>query len=116
MGSMFSDATAFNSIISQWDVSSVTDMSAMFANSIFNGDIALWDVSSVTNMTIMFDGVTLNTNVYSGILQGWSSQSLKSNVTFSAGSSKYSPLAQAARDALVNNYNWTITDWGVESL
>jgi surface protein len=88
----------------------------MFENSAFGGDISLWDVSSVTNMTNMFDGVTLNTNVYSGILQGWSSQSLKSNVTFSAGSSKYSPLAQAARDALVNNYNWTITDWGVASL
>ena len=42
----------FNRDISNWDVSSVTDMSYMFNESNFNGDISNWDVSSVTNMII----------------------------------------------------------------
>ena len=42
--------------ISEWDVSSVTDMTYLFhyAES-FNGDISSWDVSSVTSMESMFD-------------------------------------------------------------
>ena len=44
----------FNGDISNWDVSSVTDMSDMFSESQFNGDISNWDVSNVTNMIGMF--------------------------------------------------------------
>jgi surface protein len=41
--------------ISEWDVSSVTDMSQLFASkTYFNDDISRWDVSEVTNMWGMF--------------------------------------------------------------
>merc|ERR1711988_1351138 len=52
---MFSDANSFNQPINNWDVSNVTNMSAMFseANS-FNQPINNWDVSNVTNMEKMF--------------------------------------------------------------
>ncbi len=41
--------------MSNWDVSSVTDMRATFANAYsFNQDVGAWDVSSVTNMLQMF--------------------------------------------------------------
>jgi surface protein len=55
----------FNSNISNWDVSSVTDMQGMFAGvSTFNSDISNWDVSSVTNMYYMFGGASsFNTNI-----------------------------------------------------
>merc|ERR1719183_2443065 len=42
--------------IGDWDVTSVKDMSSLFANSeSFNGDISKWDVSRVTNMSGMFN-------------------------------------------------------------
>ena len=41
--------------ISDWDVSSVTDMSHLFhSQKLFNDDISRWDVSNVTNMCGMF--------------------------------------------------------------
>ena len=40
--------------INNWDVSSITDMSRLFAEKSFNEDISNWDVSSVTNMNGMF--------------------------------------------------------------
>merc|ERR1712224_1038791 len=41
--------------ISKWDVSRVSDMSAVFNGAAsFNGDISKWDVSSVKDMGSMF--------------------------------------------------------------
>ena len=58
MNSMFWAAPSFNSDISKWDVSSVTEMTNMFASTNFNGDISEWDVSSVTKMNQMFNSAT----------------------------------------------------------
>jgi surface protein len=54
--------------ISDWDVSSVTDMSNLFRNkSTFNEDISGWIVSKVTAMTNMFLGATN----FNQDLSGW---------------------------------------------
>ena len=46
--------------ISQWDVSSVTNMSSLFANAhFFNQPLDKWDVSNVTDMESMFHKATL---------------------------------------------------------
>ena len=53
--------------ISDWDVSSVTNMLSMFyrCNTLKSvGDISYWDVSNVTNMAYMFTGcVNFNQNI-----------------------------------------------------
>ena len=65
MGMMFDGAAAFNGDISHWDVGSVTNMGLMFAEAeAFNGDISQWDVGSVTNMSEMFFlAVTFNGDI-----------------------------------------------------
>merc|ERR1712032_1650977 len=48
-------SNSFNGDISKWDVSKVTSMHGMFFKAaLFNVDISEWDVSSVTDMTSMF--------------------------------------------------------------
>ena len=55
MGSMFSGASSFNQPLNNWNVSSVTDMTGMFSGaSSFNQTLNAWDVSKVTDMRDMF--------------------------------------------------------------
>jgi surface protein len=54
MHSLFSGNKTFNTDISMWDVSNVTDMTGMFANSIYNQPLNNWNVSKVGSMNSMF--------------------------------------------------------------
>ena len=122
MDNMFScsySTCAFNGDISQWNTALVTNMSKMFtcfdSACAFNGNISQWDVAAVTDMARMFEGITLSTENYDALLQGWGSQSLQSGVIFDGGDSQYSSSAQSSRDALVNSYGWTVTDGGLQT-
>merc|ERR1712238_65813 len=67
--------------VSDWDVSSVTDMYYMFGGAgEFNGDVSDWNVSSVKDMESMFSFTTeFNCNV-----SDWNVSSVKSmNYMFS---------------------------------
>ena len=67
MQAMF-HGTPFNGDLSKWDVSNVTNMGSMFTEALaFNGDLSKWDVSNVTNMDDMFHGAL----AFNGNLSKW---------------------------------------------
>ena len=92
----------FDGDVSDWDVSSVTNMNYMFYNSKFNGDISNWDVSNVTNMRAMF----AHSN-YNGDISMWN----VSNVTNMAFLFYYSPFDGKKGDIS----NWDVSDVTVMS-
>lgn len=120
MSHMFYGAKQFNQDIGTWDVSKVKDMSYMFyfANN-FDQALGHWQLTSIVDgssggLTNMFEGVTLSTENYDSTIIGWSEQSLSQSIRFHGGSSKYSRLAASARQRLVEQFNWSITDGGME--
>jgi len=113
---MFDNNNYFNQPIGSWDVSNVTNMSRMFWNNEpFNQDISSWDINQVTNFTdFKFSSTGFTTNNYDVILVAWEAQTPQSNININFGGSKYTPnsAAATARQSLIDNYNWTITDGG----
>ncbi|MFV0554244.1 MAG: BspA family leucine-rich repeat surface protein [Mangrovibacterium sp.] len=104
MGYMFCGATKFNQDLSDWDVSSVEDMSQMFRSadafnnkgepldwgnktknvttmyamfykaSKFDQNISGWDISSLTTADFMLDNCDMSPDNYDALLMGWNDQ------------------------------------------
>ncbi|MDB2443064.1 BspA family leucine-rich repeat surface protein [Flavobacteriales bacterium] len=89
--------------ISDWDVSSVTDMGLMFQGAeSFNGDISSWDVSSVTNMGSMFYDATS----FSSDLSSWDVSNVE-HMTDIFHNSGMTPEDQCStHETLSLNPNW----------
>ena len=87
--------TSFNGDISQWDVSNVKDMNAMFERSVFNSDISKWDVSNVEDMEGMFMG-----SKFTGDISKWDVSNVDNMRNMFRGS----------------QFNGDISNWNVSSL
>jgi hypothetical protein len=68
--------------------------------------------TAVTNFADVFNGVTLNTQNYSDLLNNLSGNMTNTGVSFHGGNSLYNSSATGARDYLTGTLNWTITDGG----
>ena len=112
MNYMFYKATSFNQPVGAWNTTNVKSMSSMFHYATtFNQPIGTWSIKNVTSCTNIFNKTSLCTEYYDNLLNGWSSQVVKSGVNFDGGNSKYS-LASAASRATLKSKAWIIYDAG----
>jgi len=71
-------------------------------------------VQNVTDFIKFIENSAMSTANYDALLVAWEQLSLQNNVTFGAGTIKYSSGAPAnARQSIINNYSWTFNDGGV---
>ena len=86
MASMFHSASLFEGDLSKWDVSSVTNMANMFHSaSAFNSDLSKWEVFSVTDMSFMFQSASS----FNGDLLKWDVSSVTTMVNMFNGASSF---------------------------
>lgn len=133
-------ASYFNQPLDNWDVSSVTvfDSAFRYSSTQFTGDISGWDVSSGIDFDYMFNGNTnfdqdisawapinattmlgflssssFSTANYDLLLNAWAILPLQSGVSFSASTTNYTiATSDAARNDIITNFSWVITDAG----
>ena len=119
MYQMFINATSFNGSINNWDVSNVTDMREMFSYaSAFQQPLNLWEVDSLTTATLFMGttggGGAITYTLLDTLMNGWvvGLAVMQSNVVISFGNSTFTSAGLAAKNILVNDKGWTITDGG----
>jgi surface protein len=124
MTSMFNQAYAFDNgkiagvgtgTMSGWNTASLERTGSMFRliGGFDTDNFGPWIVTGLTDASNMFQSVTLDTTDYDALLTGWEGQAVQNGVAFAGGNSKYSAGAPAtARQALIDDHLWTITDGG----
>jgi hypothetical protein len=100
------------SLPSEMTLANLTNGSLMFTNCNLTSLPSEMTLANLTNGDRMFENNTINTARYSTLLVDIENFNSNLNVTFSGGNSKYNTDGETARNLLIANQNWTITDGG----
>lgn len=110
----FNKALKFNQPLDKWDTSGVTDMDSTFEGAAsFQQDISMWNFDSNYYLYSFIKGTAMTPNLYGKLLIAWSN----STMTYMSPSNpniKYPDDQDVidARNDLINNQNFSITDGG----
>jgi len=88
-----------------------TNLNYMFTGSSFDQNIGMWNISGIVapGMTGMLDNCELTILNYDAILNGWAGGlNVPMNITLGAEGLFYDSMGLAARNVLINTYNWNI--------
>jgi len=78
-----------------------------------NPNMRNWNINNINSMDSMLEGANLSVENLTACYENWSQLSLKQNISFHAGTTKYNSSGQVGRDILINTYNWSIIDGGL---
>ena len=121
MSNMFTFAESFNQPLNNWDMRNVTIMGYMFQYAdAFQQPLNLWQLNSLTGtLGVGFMGNTgaagaITYNLLDTLYNGWviDLAALQSNLTISFGNSTFTAAGLTAKNILINDKGWTITDGG----
>ena len=114
MYGLFLSARQFNGDIYSWDTTNVENMSFMFYNcKLFDQSLAAWSIANVSNFTnFMTNATGLSTTNYDATLIAWSAGVVDTGININFGGSQYSSTGAPARQSLIDDDGWTITDGG----
>jgi hypothetical protein len=96
------------------DTSNVESFHYTWANCTSLVSFPLLSFASMTNGSYCFNGVTLPTETWSNLLIATEAVNNNASVTWHGGNSKYNVAGGVARQALIDDHAWVITDGGAE--
>ena len=110
----FRDCQQFNGDIYSWDTGNVETMKEMLYNcDSFDQSLAAWGIANVSNFTnFMRNANGLSTSNYDATLIAWSAGVVDTGININFGGSQYSTTGAPARESLIDDDGWTITDGG----
>lgn len=123
LSSMFSGCTLFNSDLSKWNVSNITNMSQMFLDCrLFNCDLSKWDVKNVNNMNRMF----YNCGTFCSNLSEWNVKNVSNMaymfyncIVFRSDLSKWNVQNVTTMSGMFcecSSFNSNLSKWNVEKV
>ena len=106
----------FNQNLNSWNLSNCTNVYRMlYGLDFYDQPMDNWDVSNITDFRdFMRNSDGYSTANYDALLISWSAQDVSLNESINFGSSQYTAGgdAEAARNFLITNKGWSITDGG----
>jgi surface protein len=110
----FFNCSQFNGDIYSWDTTNVENMQQMFYNcDLFDQSLAAWNIPNVSNFTNFMQNATgLSTSNYDATLIAWAAGVVDTGISINFGGSQYSTTGASARQSLIDDDGWTITDGG----